>query len=111
MLFLLFDSNSMKELSPHIASVMNILERHASYLMSGKELSKLVAFVKGTQFDLVVRLSSFIAFNKSYCPKLFVIDLCCNIMQEYLQRERQGSARLENFASALELIGQKVLVN
>ncbi|XP_008679242.1 guanine nucleotide exchange factor subunit RIC1 isoform X3 [Zea mays] len=73
-------SNSTKELSPHIASVMNILERHASYLMSGKELSKLVAFVKGTQFDLV----------------------------EYLQRERQGSARLENFASALELIGQKL---
>uniref|UniRef100_A0A0A8YJ44 Uncharacterized protein n=1 Tax=Arundo donax TaxID=35708 RepID=A0A0A8YJ44_ARUDO len=73
----------MKELSPHIASVMNILESHASYLMSGKELSKLVAFVKGTQFDLV----------------------------EYLQRERLGSARLENFASALELIGQKVLVN
>ncbi|EEC74137.1 hypothetical protein OsI_09207 [Oryza sativa Indica Group] len=73
-------SNSMKELSPHIASVMNILENHASYLMSGKELSKLVAFVKGTQFDLV----------------------------EYLQRERLGSARLENFASALELIGQKL---
>ncbi|GJM87069.1 hypothetical protein PR202_ga02987 [Eleusine coracana subsp. coracana] len=72
-------SNSMKELSPHIASVMNILEGHASYLMSGKELSKLVSFVKGTQFDLV----------------------------EYLQRERLGSARLENFASALELIGQK----
>jgi hypothetical protein len=70
----------MKELSPHIASVMNILENHASYLMSGKELSKLVAFVKGTQFDLV----------------------------EYLQRERLGSARLENFASALELIGQKL---
>lgn len=62
-LFLLFDSNSMKELSPHIASVMNILERHASYLMSGKELSKLVAFVKGTQFDLVVRLLSFIALT------------------------------------------------
>ncbi|TVU28879.1 hypothetical protein EJB05_20415 [Eragrostis curvula] len=73
-------SNSMKELSPHIASVMNILESHASYLMSGKELSKLVSFVKGTQFDLV----------------------------EYLQRERLGSARLENFASALELIGQKL---
>ena len=110
MLFLLFDSNSMKELSPHIASVMNILERHASYLMSGKELSKLVAFVKGTQFDLVVRLVIH-RLNESYCPKLFVIDLCCNIMQDYLQRERQGSARLENFASALELIGQKVLVN
>ncbi|KAK1620633.1 hypothetical protein QYE76_026150 [Lolium multiflorum] len=73
-------SNSVKELSPHIASVMNILESHASYLMSGKELSKLVAFVKGTQFDLV----------------------------EYLQRERLGSARLENFASALELIGEKL---
>ncbi|KAJ3699104.1 hypothetical protein LUZ61_002809 [Rhynchospora tenuis] len=73
-------SGSFKELSPHIASVKNILESHASYLMSGKELSKLVAFVKGTQFDIV----------------------------EYLQRERLGSARLDNFASALELIGQKL---
>ncbi|XP_078157744.1 uncharacterized protein LOC144553444 isoform X3 [Carex rostrata] len=73
-------SGSFKELSPHIASVKNILENHASYLMSGKELSKLVAFVKGTQFDLV----------------------------EYLQREKLGSARLDNFASALELIGQKL---
>ncbi|XP_073010601.1 uncharacterized protein [Typha latifolia] len=73
-------STSVKELSPHIASVKNILESHASYLMSGKELSKLVAFVKGTQFDLV----------------------------EYLQRERLGSARLDNFASGLELIGQKL---
>ncbi|MQL96935.1 hypothetical protein Taro_029625 [Colocasia esculenta] len=73
-----FDSKSasFKELSAHIASVKNILENHASYLMSEKELSKLVAFVKGTQFDLV----------------------------EYLQRERLGSARLENFASGLELI-------
>ncbi|KAM7277274.1 hypothetical protein ACFE04_019140 [Oxalis oulophora] len=66
--------------SAHIASVKNILESHANYLMSGKELSKLVAFVKGTQFDLV----------------------------EYLQRERYGSARLENFASGLELIGEKL---
>lgn len=73
-------SNSFKELSAHVASVKNILENHASYLMSGKELSKLVAFVKGTQFDLV----------------------------EYLQRERLGSARLDNFASGLELIGQKL---
>ncbi|KDP28594.1 hypothetical protein JCGZ_14365 [Jatropha curcas] len=73
-------SNSFKEQSAHVASVKNILESHASYLMSGKELSKLVAFVKGTQFDLV----------------------------EYLQRERYGSARLENFASGLELIGQKL---
>ncbi|KAG6486310.1 hypothetical protein ZIOFF_054880 [Zingiber officinale] len=60
-----------EDLSPHIASVKNILENHATHLMSGKELSKLVAFVKGTQFDLV----------------------------EYLQQERQGSAQLENFAS------------
>jgi len=73
-------SPSFKEQNAHIASVKNILESHASYLMSGKELSKLVAFVKGTQFDLV----------------------------EYLQRERYGSARLENFASGLELIGQKL---
>ncbi|CAN4108991.1 unnamed protein product [Withania somnifera] len=71
---------SFKEQSAHVASVKNILESHASYLMSGKELSKLVAFVKGTQFDLV----------------------------EYLQRERYGSARLDNFASGLELIGQKL---
>lgn len=47
-------STSFKEPSAHVASVKNILESHASYLMSGKELSKLVAFVKGTQFDLVV---------------------------------------------------------
>ncbi|KAL8514315.1 hypothetical protein ACS0TY_013432 [Phlomoides rotata] len=72
-------SSSFKEPSGHVASVKSILENHASYLMSGKELSNLVAFVKGTQFDLV----------------------------EYLQRERYGSARLENFASGLEMIGQK----
>ncbi|XP_060668600.1 uncharacterized protein LOC107432934 isoform X2 [Ziziphus jujuba] len=73
-------STSFKEQSAHVTSVKNILESHASYLMSGKELSKLVAFVKGTQFDLV----------------------------EYLHRERYGSARLESFASGLELIGQKL---
>ncbi|KAF9617148.1 hypothetical protein IFM89_034299 [Coptis chinensis] len=72
-------STSFKEQSAHVTSVKNILESHASYLMSGKELSNLVAFVKGTQFDLV----------------------------EYLQRERNGCAHLENFASGLELIGQK----
>ncbi|KAE9617715.1 putative transcription factor WD40-like family [Lupinus albus] len=73
-------STSLKEQSAHITSVKNILENHASFLMAGKELSKLVAFVKGTQFDLV----------------------------EYLQRERYGSARLENFSSGLELISQKL---
>ncbi|XP_031393554.1 RAB6A-GEF complex partner protein 1-like isoform X2 [Punica granatum] len=75
-----YRSPSFTEQSAHVASVKNILESHASYLMSGKELSKLVAFVKGTQFDLV----------------------------DYLQRERHGSARLESFASGLELIGQKL---
>lgn len=73
-------SSSHKEHSAHVASVRNILESHASYLMSGKELSKLVAFVKGTQFDVV----------------------------DFLQRERYGCAHLENFASGLELIGQKL---
>ncbi|KAL0538140.1 hypothetical protein IC582_027139 [Cucumis melo] len=73
-------SSSFKEPSAHVTSVKTILESHASYLMSGKELSKLVAFVKGTQFDLV----------------------------EYLQRERYGSARLKDFASGLELIGEKL---
>jgi hypothetical protein len=51
--------------------------------MSGKELSKLVAFVKGTQFDIV----------------------------DFLQRERYGCAQLQNFAAGLELIGQKVRIN
>ena len=51
----IWSSSSFKEQSPHVASVKSILESHASYLMSGKELSKLVAFVKGTQFDIVVR--------------------------------------------------------
>ncbi|XP_074328962.1 uncharacterized protein LOC141666707 isoform X2 [Apium graveolens] len=74
------DSPPFKDQNAHVASVKNILGSHASYLMSGKELSKIVAFVKGTQFDLV----------------------------EFLQRERYGSARLDNFASGLELIGQKL---
>ncbi|XP_039048214.1 guanine nucleotide exchange factor subunit RIC1-like isoform X2 [Hibiscus syriacus] len=51
-------STSFKDQSAHIASVKNILENHASYLMSGKELSKLVAFVKGTQFDLVLQMGT-----------------------------------------------------
>lgn len=34
-----------------------------------------------------------------------------NALQEYLQRERYGSARLDNFASGLELIRQKVLTS
>ncbi|KAJ4956002.1 hypothetical protein NE237_012785 [Protea cynaroides] len=76
-------STSFKEQSAHVTSVKNILENHASYLMSGKELSKLVAFVKGTQFDLV----------------------------EFLQRERYGCAHLESFASGFELIGQKLQMN
>ncbi|KAL7233207.1 hypothetical protein ACSBR1_016941 [Camellia fascicularis] len=68
-----------------VVTGVNLLTRkesHASNLMSGKELSKLVAFVKGAQFDLL----------------------------EYLQRKRYGSACLENFASGIKLIGQKVAV-
>uniref|UniRef100_A0A803KZD2 RIC1 C-terminal alpha solenoid region domain-containing protein n=1 Tax=Chenopodium quinoa TaxID=63459 RepID=A0A803KZD2_CHEQI len=51
-------SSSHKEQSAHVTSVRNILESHASYLMSGKELSKLVAFVKGTQFDVVLHMGT-----------------------------------------------------
>ncbi|GMP43548.1 hypothetical protein CsSME_00012867 [Camellia sinensis var. sinensis] len=69
------------ELYAHVTSVKNILESHASNLMLAKELSKLVAFVKGAQFDLL----------------------------EYLQRKRYGSACLENFASGIKLIGQKAM--
>ncbi|KAJ8900552.1 hypothetical protein K2173_025329 [Erythroxylum novogranatense] len=50
---------SFKEPSAPVASVKNIRESHASYLMSGKELSNLVTFVKGTQFDLVVLFDPF----------------------------------------------------
>lgn len=57
-LVLFWISTSFKEQNANVASVKNILESHASYLMSGKELSKLVAFVKGTQFDLSVRTGS-----------------------------------------------------
>ncbi|CAN6704384.1 unnamed protein product [Malus baccata var. baccata] len=52
-LLFLSSSTSLKEQNAHVASVKNIVESHADFLMSGKELSKLVAFVKGTQFDLV----------------------------------------------------------
>ncbi|KAM2951229.1 hypothetical protein COP2_000754 [Malus domestica] len=51
-------STSFKEQNAHVASVKSILESHANFLMSGKELSKLVAFVKGTQFDLVLQMGT-----------------------------------------------------
>lgn len=110
--FHFFSSNntSFKDQSAHIAPVKNILENHASYLMSGKELSKLVAFVKGTQFDLVVRKPKLVQYVIFYWVMWFSSVLLSNTLQEYLQRERYGSARLENFASGLELIGQKVRV-
>jgi len=60
---IIWHSTSFKEQSAHVTSVKNILESHARYLMSGKELSKLVAFVKGTQFDVVV-----------CTPKIYVIS-------------------------------------
>lgn len=73
-------SNSFKEQSAqHVAPVKNILENHASYLMSGKELSKLVAFVKGTQFDLVVRKAGvFLLHMMSYYKAIssFLMTMC-----------------------------------
>lgn len=67
-------SNSFKEQNAHVTSVKNILESHASYLMSGKELSKLVAFVKGTQFDLVVSriVSNAFCVQMLYYLRLYV---------------------------------------
>lgn len=80
--------------------------------MAGKELSKLVAFVKGTQFDLVVRRSCWLTCSNPLKIIFLHFEVCKsfndNQSQEYLQRERYGSARLENFASGLELISQKV---
>lgn len=72
-----------KETSAHIATVKRILENHAGYLMSHKMLRELVAFVKGTQFDLT----------------------------EFLQSSGGSSARLQDFASALHIIGQKLDMN
>jgi hypothetical protein len=63
-------------------TVQTILEDHAIYLMGRKELRELVAFVKGTQFDLTA----------------------------FLRTERGKSARLEDFSSALQTIGRKVCV-
>lgn len=101
------NSPSSKEQNAHVTSVKNILESHASSLMSAKELSKLVAFVKGTQFDLVVRTSS--VYPLPFLPsKKIEAEIASYSLQDYLQRERSGCARLENFASGLELIGQKV---
>lgn len=62
----MYSSTSFKEQSAHVASVKSILQSHASYLMSGKELSKLVAFVKGTQFDLVVEVTLFCS-SEEFC--------------------------------------------
>ncbi|KAI5071151.1 hypothetical protein GOP47_0013402 [Adiantum capillus-veneris] len=73
-------SSTVKETSAHIATVKRILETHAGYLMSHKMLRELVAFVKGTQFDLT----------------------------EFLQSSSGSSARLQDFASALHIIGQKL---
>ena len=84
----LVSSTSFKEQSASVTSVKNILENHASDLMSGKELPKLVAFVKGTQFDLVVRKSCGLTHSKpnshfSPWPKkkgFFVIVLLISLL-------------------------------
>jgi hypothetical protein len=48
------NSVSTREPSAHVATVKRMLENHAGYLMANKMLRELVAFVKGTQFDLTV---------------------------------------------------------
>lgn len=78
--------------------------------MSGKELSKLVAFVKGTQFDLVVSFT-FLSIPILYLLLSLYLRVAVILLQEYLQRERYGSARLDDFASGLELIGHKVVAS
>lgn len=70
----------VKETNAHIATVKRILENHASYLITHMMLRELVSFVKGTQFDLT----------------------------EFLQSSGGKSARLQDFASALNVVGQKL---
>ncbi|CAM6095693.1 unnamed protein product [Calypogeia fissa] len=67
----------------HHATVKHILEKHAAHLMELKELQELVAFAKGTQFDIT----------------------------DFLKSEKGKSARLEDFSSALRIIGAKLDVD
>lgn len=76
-------SFTAKETNAHIATVKRILENHAGYLMAHKMLRELVSFVKGTQFDLT----------------------------EFLQSSGGRCARLQDFASALHIVGQKLDMN
>ncbi|BBN10730.1 RAB6A-GEF complex partner protein 1 [Marchantia polymorpha subsp. ruderalis] len=64
----------------HHATVKHILEKHAAHLMELKELQELVTFARGTQFDIT----------------------------DFLKSEKGKSARLEDFSSALRIIGQKL---
>ncbi|TQD72511.1 hypothetical protein C1H46_041949 [Malus baccata] len=68
-------TTSFKEQNAHVASVKNIVESHADFLMSGKELSKLVAFVKGTQFDLVLQVGTL----QSRFDAEFLLALMCSV--------------------------------
>lgn len=62
------------------ATVKHILGEHALLLLTRKDLRELVGFVKGTQFDLT----------------------------EFLQSQKGRTARLEDFPTALRIIGSKL---
>lgn len=54
----------------HHATVKHILEKHATHLMEAKELQELVAFAKGTQFDITVsseQAALSIALFRKFC--------------------------------------------
>uniref|UniRef100_A0A7I4D4R9 RIC1 C-terminal alpha solenoid region domain-containing protein n=1 Tax=Physcomitrium patens TaxID=3218 RepID=A0A7I4D4R9_PHYPA len=68
------------EKEQNFAVVKRTLEEHASFLMRKLELRDLVAFVKATQFDFTA----------------------------FLYTERGKAARLDDFASSLLIVGQKL---
>ncbi|KAG0592660.1 hypothetical protein KC19_1G270900 [Ceratodon purpureus] len=67
----------------NVAIVNKTLEDHASFLIGKSEFRELVVFVKATHFDF----------------------------SAFLRTERGKAARLDGFASALLLIGQKLCVD
>ncbi|XP_024532297.1 RAB6A-GEF complex partner protein 1 [Selaginella moellendorffii] len=74
---------SLSETDLLTSTVRKILEDHAGGLMSRRALSDLVAFVKETQFNLT----------------------------KFLQAERDKSARLDDFASALRSMSEKLCMD
>ncbi|OIV90501.1 hypothetical protein TanjilG_32378 [Lupinus angustifolius] len=105
-------STSLKEQSAHITSVKNILENHASFLMAGKELSKLVAFVKGTQFDLVLHMGTL----QSRLDADFLLAHMCSVkFKEWivvlatLLRRSESHPAFAEYQDLLEELEEKLL--